>query len=330
MSPELTLRGVTFRPARLLAPMAEITHAPFRRLVAEFGGCGGFFTEMLSARQVLTEDLEASPYVRRSPGEARLIFQLMVRDTDRLDAAIDRLSGLGPDGIDINLACHAPSIRKLDAGSGLFENAAALSAVLREARRCWPGLLTVKIRLGRDAPGWEDRFAGRLRLFEDEGVDAVVLHPRFFEDKFKRRARHELFPWAASLTRLPIIANGDITGPETIRGNAAAFEPTKGIMIGRMAVVRPWMLAAWEQPLPADLPGVWHRLCRYACDDFPPESAIKRVRLFTRYFARNFVFGHGFYGSIQHEPSLDVVRERAAAFFATNPAVEPAPSLMGL
>jgi tRNA-dihydrouridine synthase len=48
--------------------------------------------------------------------------------------------------------------------------------------------------------GAEDRFVERLRAIEDAGIDAITLHVRFFEDKFKRRARHELFQWATSLT----------------------------------------------------------------------------------------------------------------------------------
>ena len=330
MFSELTLRGIPFRPARFLAPMAEITHSAFRRLVAEFGGCGGFWTEMLAAKQILTEDLRQSPWLRRRPAEGRVIYQLMVCGTDRLDRILGRLSEIGPDGIDLNLACDAPSIRGVDAGSGLFENLDGLSAILREARRCWPGLLTVKIRLGRDAPGWKERLTERMRLFEESGVDAVILHPRFFEDKFKRRARHELYAWAASLTRLPLIANGDITGPGTIRESPALFEPTRGLMIGRMAVVRPWLFASWEKPVNADYAGTWNRLCDYVCEDFPPERALGRMKVFTKYYARNFRFGHGFDTAVQNAPTLEAARERAGAFLGASPALDAEPSLMGL
>ena len=330
MLPETTIRGITFQPALFCAPLAGITHSAFRRLVAEFGGCGGLFTEMLSAKQILHEDLRGSPYLRRRPAEKRVIYQLMVRDTDKLDAVIGRLSEIGPDGIDINLACHAPMIRQLDAGSQLFENLPALAAVLQTARRCWPGLLTVKIRLGRSVPHWETRFTERMRLFEASGVDAVILHPRFFEDKFKRRARHELLAWAATLTRLPLIANGDITGPETLSKNLALFQPACGVMIGRMAAARPWVFASWDRPLEIDYAEVWHRLFAYICEDFPPGKAIGRIKVFTEYYARNFQFGHSFYTAVQNAPTLEAVRERADAFFSRSPQIDPNPSLMGL
>ena len=44
------IRGVNFTPARFCAPLAGYTHSAFRRLVAEFGGCGAFWTEMLAAK----------------------------------------------------------------------------------------------------------------------------------------------------------------------------------------------------------------------------------------------------------------------------------------
>ncbi len=330
MFKEMTLRGVVFRPALFCAPLAEITHSAFRRLVAEFGGCGAQFTEMLSGRHILKEDLRQSPYLRRSTAEKKLFYQLMLRRTDPVDRIVGRLSEIGPDGLDINLACYAPVIRQLDAGSRLFENLEALGEVLRSVRKNWSGLLTVKIRLGHDTVGSESRFVERLRVIEDCGVDAITLHTRFFEDKFKRRSRHELFQWAAAQTKLPIFANGDILGAETVRQNPDLFRNVAGLMLGRMAAARPWLFAAWDRDMAIDFGQVWHRLFEYIREDFSPEIAIRRVRLFTKYYARNFHFGHTFNTSVQNAPTLDVMRERAGAFFATAPAVFAEPSLQGL
>ncbi len=331
MFSETVIRGISFSPALFCAPLAGITHSAFRRLVADFGGYGALFTEMLAAKQILNEDLRQSPYLRRRPIEKKVIYQLMVRDTDRLDLIIGRLSEIEPDGIDINLACHAPMIRQLDAGSRLFEDLPTLTTILESVRRCWPGLLTVKIRLGRSAEGWEERFSERMHLFENVGVDAVILHPRFFEDKFKRRARHELLPWAASLTRLPLIASGDITGAGTVREKADLFQSARGgLMIGRMAVAHPWVFAGWDRAIPVDYAEVWRRLYDYTCEDFPPEKAIGRIKIFSKYYARNFHFGHAFYTDVQNAPTLAAVRQRADAFFSRSPAIHEEPSLMGL
>lgn len=330
MTDQATIRGITFNPALLCAPLAGLTHSAFRRLASEFGGCGGFYTEMLSAKQILRENLENSPYLKRNPLEPRLVYQLMICKGDPIDRVIGRLSEIRPDGIDINLACHAPVAKQLDTGSRLFDNDRLLPGTLEAVRGCWPGLLTVKVRLGHDKPGWEERFAARMRLFEETGVDAVVLHPRFFEDRFKRRARHELLPWAASLTRLPIIANGDITGPASVEKQADRFRHASALMIGRMAVVQPWIFAAHAGPAAVNLADTWQRLAAYVLEDFKPESAIGRIKAFTHYYARNFKFGHNFAAAIQSAPTLDALKERAESFLSKSPETDPDPSVMGL
>lgn len=326
-----TIKDVAFSPALFCAPMAGITHSAFRRLVSEFGGCGAFFTEMLSARQILHENLRLSPALRRRPSEKRLIYQLMVLERDPLDRIIGRLGEIAPDGIDINLACHAPHIRKLDTGSRLFENLPVLQKILSEARRCWPGLLTAKIRLGSNKiPGTEKRFEERLRAIEEAGVDAVILHPRYFEDKFKRRARHELFQWAASLTSLPLIANGDIVSASTIAENPGHFQYARGAMLGRIVAVQPWVFAAWQKTIDTDHAAVWRRLFDYTCEDFRPEQALVRMKIVSEYYARNFKFGHSFYVAIQNAPTLEKLRGAAERFFGLSPAIDPNPSVMGL
>ncbi len=326
----VVLRDQVFEPALFCAPLAEITHCSFRRLIGEFGGCGGQFTEMLSGRMILSEDLGRSPSLRRSPGEKKLIYQLMLRPDDPIDRIVGRLSRLSPDGIDLNLACYAPAIRRIHAGSRLYEDLPTLEKVLRAVRAAWPGLLTVKIRLGSSTLGSEARFAERLRMIEQCGVDALTLHSRYFEDKFKRKANHDIFVWAGSLTSLPIIANGDIRGASTARRNPSAFSGVSGLMVGRMAIAQPWVFAGWETPQNPDYHGVWSRLADYIGEDFPPIVAIKRLRLFTTYYARNFHFGHLLYVAVQNSPSIEVARERAEAFFSQAPTVSAEPSLQGI
>jgi tRNA-dihydrouridine synthase B len=326
----LTIRGLTLQPALFCAPMAELTHSAFRRLLADFGGCGAHVTEMLSGRKLLKEDLTRSPYSKRHPTEKRLFYQLMLRPDDPIAEIIARLRTVEPDAIDLNLACYAPVIRKMDACSRLFENVPALARVLQTVRGCWPGPLTAKIRLGSSTIGSEDRFVERLRVIEECGVDAITLHTRYFEDKFKRRSRHELFAWATAQTRLPIIANGDILGPQTLSEAPDRFAAVSGLMIGRMAVARPWLFASWNAPVSVDYPEVWHRLCGYIGDDFLPAVALRRMRLFTKYFARNFHFGHTLDKAMQSASTLDDMRARADAFFATPQPVFDVPNLQGL
>ena len=327
----LTLRGVVFDPPLFCAPMAGITHCAFRRLLADFGGYGALFTEMLSAKMILKEDLARSPWLKRRPAEGRVIYQLLVADTDRLPAVLERLAALAPDGLDLNSACPAPVIRQQGGGADLFEDADRLRAIVRVLRQHFAGPLTVKIRLGRQTPDWRARLSERLHLLADEGVDALTLHPRFAEEKLKRSARHELYAELAADGRLPLIANGDILGPDYVRERAASFAATAGLMIGRQAALQPWIFAQWRRPgLAVRHDEVWRRLYDYIIEDFEAPQALARIKIFTAYFARNFLFGHTLFKTVQVAPDLNAARERAEVFFATQPALCRHPSLAGL
>jgi tRNA-dihydrouridine synthase len=332
MFEECIIRGRRFAPARFCAPLVGYTHSAFRRLLAELGGCGAVWTEMLAARQILSENFEASPWVRRRSHETNLVHQLMMSSADPVDRVLCRLEAAGAQVLDLNLGCHAWSVRSCAAGVALFEDLEALRQLVPEVRRRWPHVFTVKIRLGRERPDWQPRFVERVRLLEDAGVDAITLHARFAEEKFRRRARHELFPWVASLTRLPLIANGDLTGPEMFQGREREreFESVKGVMIGRMAIARPWLFANWDQPGKVDLAGIWDRMSNYIMEDFPPAMALRRLQMFNKYFAANFKFGHQFNVELARAPSVHQMRLQAQEFFARSPETVPEPMVAGL
>lgn len=313
--PPLVLRGVAFDPPVFSAPMAGITHSAFRRLLADFGCYGALYTEMLAGKCILHEDEQASPWLKRRPAEGRVIYQLLVANEARLPEIGARLESLRPDGVDLNLACDAPTVQRLGGGANLFEDMARMRAILRGLRAHFAGPLLVKIRLGQATEGWLDRLRERLRLFEDEGMDAVVLHTRYFREKLGRPARPWLYAALAEHTRLPLIANGDVHRPDI-----DVPSTVRGLMVGRMLVACPWLFAEWRNPgLSVDRVAVWNRYCDYLLEDFVPHVALKRLKIFTPYFARNFFFGHTLFVGVQAAPDFATARARAQAFFDQSP-----------
>ena len=330
MFDECIIRGRRFAPARFCAPLAGYTHSAFRRLVAELGGCGAVWTEMLAGHQILSESFKTSPWLRRRPQESCVVYQLMLNADDPIERILCRMGEAGVEALDLNLACNARSVRACSAGSALFDNLDSLRAVLQKVRRLWPHVLTAKIRLGHQRPDWQPRFVARMQVLEEAGVDAVILHPRFFEERFKRRARHELFSWAASLTRLPLIANGDLSGPDMLKERADHFQSVSAVMLGRMTVARPWVFSMWDRPLNVDLANMWDRMCHHVTEDFPPAMALRRLQMFTKYFATNFQFGHQFNLDLAGSGSLQETRRRAEAFFSRGPITVAQPTVAGL
>jgi tRNA-dihydrouridine synthase len=308
----LILKNKTFTPRLFSAPMAGISHSAFRRLIADFGGYGALYTEMLSPVALLKEDLKTSPFTKRRDCEGHVLYQLQLNGDETLQAVVERLRTLDPSGIDINLGCPAPMIRKNGAGKALFDNFEKLKTTLDTIRSYWDGLFTIKCRIGDNSAGWEEIFLERLRLFENSGVDAICVHPRFSDEKLKRFARWNLFAWIRSQTSLPLIANGDIADNTAL----TLLEHCDGLMIGRASVVKPWIFKTLtgEDPV-IDYKEVWLRFFDYTCEDFPPEKAIGRIKEFTIYYSKNFFFGHELFRAVQPAPDLIILKERACTFF---------------
>jgi tRNA-dihydrouridine synthase B len=329
--PPLCLKNLTIRPPLFLAPMAGITHSAFRRLVSDFGGHGALFTEMLSGKALLHEKIGATPFTIKRLQEGVVWYQLALSGDEDIPRIIDKLNMVGPAALDVNAACPAPEVLPRGFGASLFRDAARLERVLRTVRGHWEGALTMKCRIGDDNEKWRETFSDRMKLCVDIGVDAVFVHPRFFNEKLKHRARWELFEWICEQTSLPVIASGDIDGAEAISARGTLFAKVCGIMIGRIAVVKPWLFRDFgNPPLPVDYAAVWNTFYGYVLEDFPPEKAIGRIKEFTRYFAQNFLFGHELASRVQSAQSLEILHERAVGFLSSNPAVTKKPSVAGL
>ena len=328
----LFVRGVSFAPRLFCAPLAGITHSAFRRLLADFGGYGALFTEMLAARKVVHENPLTSPWLKRRPRDGRLIYQLLVSTPAGLEATIARLAPVSGDGIDLNLGCPSATVQQHGGGSNLFDDPPRMREIVRLLRTLHPGPLFAKIRLGQPGPDWRAVLRDRLRLLEDEGVDALTVHPRFAGESMNRfPARHSVLAELATETKLPLIASGDITGPDYVNEHAVPLAAAAGLMIGRMAAARPWVFARWHNPdLAIDPAEIWDRLCNYLEDDFPPDRALVKLKIFTPFFARNFLFGHTLFAQVQGSAEWSVARERSRRFLADNQALTGNISLSGL
>ncbi len=328
----LTVNGHTIDTPLFLAPMAGITHSAFRRLVADFGGYGALFSEMLSGKALLHENVGHTPFTKRRPEEGHVWYQLLLNGTEDLPLIIERLKRLEPFALDLNCACPAPEIKRLAGGAALFADYDRLQSTLGRLRKLWKGTLTVKCRLGDPSDSWKELFTNRLHLFENIGVDALILHPRFSNEKLKRRARWELFPWIAEQTSLPVIANGDILSAGNLRSKLEDTSPLpRGIMIGRAAVVKPWIFRdIVSEPGEVDYLEVWSRYFEYVLEDFPPHRALGRAKEFTGYFARNFFFGHKLDTIARSSSDLETLRAETTDFLSQEQRIVTEITVSGL
>lgn len=332
MFDQLQINQTVIQPAIFCGPMAGISHSAFRRLVADFGGYGAQFTEMLSGPALLHENLARSPFTKKRAYEGRVIYQLRLNGEEHIAAVIERLKKAEPFALDINLGCPAPEIIKMGAGVALFSNAAKLDKVLKEIRLHWDGNLTIKCRLGTDEKKWRGEFEKRLGIFESHNVNALFVHPRFFNEKLKRTSRWRYAEWIAQQTSIPVIVNGDIISRESLERCHEQAPGAKGVMIARAAVAQPWIFArlSGRETMDVDFCEVWQRFYRYVCEDFIPEKAIGRLKEFTAYYSRNFFFGHTLSSSVQAAKTLDALFKAAQLFLSANPQAVKQISVSGI
>ncbi len=329
--PRLTIRTLTLAPPLLCAPMAGITHSAFRRLVAGFGGCGALYTEMLSARSLPCENPQTSPFLRRRPGEPPTVYQLLLCAPEHAAPAVARLREIAPDALDLNLGCPAPEIRTMGGGAALWRDLPRLEHVLGALRETWDGVLLVKCRLGDPSDTWRAAFVERLELFDRHRVDCLVVHPRFSNEKLKRRARWEEFAWIRQQTSLPLIGNGDIDSPACLAKLRAAHPGVNAWMLGRIAAVRPWIFAECAGlSVAVDPAEVWARMVRCVDEDFAGPRRLGRIKEFTEFYSRNFAFGHDLFRAVQSATSPAQAAERASRFFKRPRELLKTPSIASL
>jgi len=288
------LQDLSVDPPLVLAPMADCTHAAFRELVAHFGGCGLFYTEMLNSRIVSTQKLETDPYLIRAESDRPLVAQVAGRDPERIARALKRLQGRF-EAYDINMGCARGVVMRYRWGVWLMDEPELASRVVREARAVVDGPLTVKIRSGVTRHDPE-----RLREFclglEAEGVDGIVLHPRAGSDRLKRPPQWEEIALVKRALRIPVVGNGDVFSPEDAL-RMLAETGCDGVMIGRAALIRPWIfrdtaavLRGDPVPPPPDSLEVVEVFVR-GLERFCPEGLrLERLLDFSFWFLQNWPF----------------------------------------
>ncbi len=116
---KLKLRNLEIWPPLALAPMVGLSHSALRSLIIELGGVGLLFTEMLSAKRLPDENPTVSPLLIRSSDEKPLFYQVFLHDPSPVIPAVEKLHLLQAEGIDLNLGCPAPKLRKAGAGCAL-------------------------------------------------------------------------------------------------------------------------------------------------------------------------------------------------------------------
>jgi len=246
------------KPFFALAPLANVTDAAFRQVIAKYSKLGHpvskfvMYTEFVSAdglclapeegRQKLLRDL------KYSEAERPIVAQFFTATPEHMEKAAALAQELGFDGVDINMGCPDKTIEKQGAGAKLMQTPQLATELITAAKRGAPNLpVSVKTRLGYNKDILEEWLPALL------GAEpaAIIVHARTRKEMSKVPARWERVKRAVEIrdnlqrttnNKTLIVGNGDLKdladAEQKIKESGA-----DGAMLGRAIFGNPWLFS---------------------------------------------------------------------------------------
>jgi tRNA-dihydrouridine synthase B len=262
----LIIGKVSIDPPLVAAPMAGVTDAPYRRLLADYGA-GLVTTGMISAEGIRRKQRASWNLCSQEPRlSIPLSVQLFGSDPSVVAEAARMIEQSGAALVDINAGCPVRKVVRQGAGASLLRKPDLLAAMVEEVRKAVSIPVTVKVRLG-----WDGNSIGiieTVKRLSSAGADAIAIHARTAQQQYRGQADWEWIRKAKASADIPIIGNGDIASPG-MADSMLRETGCDGVMIGRAAMGNPWLIDAiasqWGRWSKGDRSTGWMDFYRTAC-----------------------------------------------------------------
>ena len=237
----LALGGLQVSPPVVLAPMAGVTNAAFRRLCRE-QGAGLYVCEMVTSRGIVERDQTTTAMLRFDPGEEIRSVQIYGIDPVYVGKAVEILCGdYGVAHVDLNFGCPVPKVTRKGGGAALPWKSRLLGEILLSAVRAatpYAVPVTMKMRKGIDDMHLTYLDAGRIGA--ESGCAAVTLHARTADQHYSGEADWQAIAELVEHVSVPVLGNGDIWEAADAL-TMMAQTGCAGVVVGRGCLGRPWL-----------------------------------------------------------------------------------------
>ena len=232
------------KPFFVLAPMADVTDAAFRRIIATHAKPDVMWTEFVSVDGLCSagRDMLMRDFVYTDI-ERPIVAQIFGSKPENFFKVAEMIAELGFDGIDINMGCPDKNVEKQGGGASMIKDPERALAVIAATKEGGKGLpVSVKTRIGYN----KNELDTWLPKLLETNPAAITIHARTRKEMSDVPARWEHVKEAVEMAKgsgTLILGNGDVKDLKEAKQKALETG-ADGVMLGRAIFGNPWLFSS--------------------------------------------------------------------------------------